>query len=743
MIKRLKSTYEVVGNQLLRGPLRIVLLSILPLIIGMLLYGIILSHVLNKNLQKQKDSIRTNLEIAIAEELRGRIESAWSIVDYYYQNNLKKEDCLKALNNIRFGQTNYLWVHQLDSNRADSAFMLVHPEDKIRNKDLSGMIDLKRIESLYYNGEIYPHGSSQISHIKPVNIFLEFNDVCLKDGAGVVKYYWPKIFRGQSSNIGYLKMSYVKYFPQWKWVLGAGAYADHIDHLVAIETADIEQDMQDTWNVFFTSTFLIFVILIAVTYYISKKLAMRIINHGKELYETQQQLANEVAQLKKAKKEIAEMMIASDIARKKAEDAEYQSRQAKKELEISNMDLELAKQKALELATKAEQANIAKSQFLANMSHEIRTPMNSIIGFGRILKEEIIDEIHKEYTELVVDSAENLLCLINDILDFSKIEAGKLNCELIDVDILEIVNSIESMMSPEAIKRGVEFCKKIEGLSHIYINTDPTRLRQCLINVIGNAIKFSENGRVCLKVSSVQKESQDFIQFTIEDNGIGIPEDKIRSVFDAFTQADNSTTREFGGTGLGLTITKRIVKLLGGHIDVQSKVGEGTNFVIQIPVGNIEFCQADMSPHTNIKPKTPDNSIVFDGSVLVAEDIKTNQVLIRVLFERLGLNVVIVEDGQKAVNSALTETVDLIFMDMQMPVMNGYNATKTLREKGFVTPIIALTANAMKGDRQKCFEAGCDDYLPKPIDIRELIEILKKYLPYVYCEKSAIIMTGD
>ena len=380
---------------------------------------------------------------------------------------------------------------------------------------------------------------------------------------------------------------------------------------------------------------------------------------------------------------------------------------------------------------KAEAANIAKSQFLANMSHEIRTPMNAIIGFSDILADEDLTGEQKENLNIIRESGRNLLDLINDILDFSKIEAKQLEIEMVECSLGRILSAIESMMKLMAEKKSLDFkIVDCDGLPE-RIRTDPTRLRQCLINLTNNAVKFTEKGHVYINVSLEHRDNQPYIRFDVEDTGIGIPRDKQKEIFEAFTQADGSTSRKYGGTGLGLTVTKQLTGLLDGELTVTSEVGRGSVFSFAIPAGLDVTKQPCLDIHAaHIDPRRAETEqSEFSGHVLVAEDVKTNQMLVEFLLRRIGLKVTIAADGNEALQKALAQKYDLILMDIQMPHMNGYEATRALRKKGITTPIIALTAHAMKGDDKKCIEAGCDDYLAKPIDRRELLRKIAKYLP--------------
>jgi signal transduction histidine kinase/CheY-like chemotaxis protein/HPt (histidine-containing phosphotransfer) domain-containing protein len=411
--------------------------------------------------------------------------------------------------------------------------------------------------------------------------------------------------------------------------------------------------------------------------------------------------------------------------------AKVRAEESKKELERVNKQLETSVRQANLMAREAIVANQAKSEFLANMSHEIRTPMNAIIGFSQILAEEDLTNEQREHTNIICDSGKHLLELINDILDFSKIEAGKLDVEMAECSLKHLLARIESMMRPVALRKGLKFEIREDNGLPANICTDPDRLQQCLVNLVNNAIKFTEEGHVYMMLTLEGRDDQPCVRFDIEDTGIGIPQEKQAEVFESFTQADGSTTRKYEGSGLGLAITKQLTELLGGNLTVTSEEGKGSTFSLVIPAGvdvtRQAFLDRDNIAHHVDSDKTQHTK--FSGHVLVAEDVKTNQMLSRSLFNRMGLEVTIAEDGEEAVRKALAQGFDLIFMDIQMPNMNGYEATRVLRIKGVRTPIVALTANAMKGDDKKCIEAGCDDYLSKPIDRKELSEILGRYLP--------------
>lgn len=390
-------------------------------------------------------------------------------------------------------------------------------------------------------------------------------------------------------------------------------------------------------------------------------------------------------------------------------------------------------QEQLETAREqAEAANIAKSQFLANMSHEIRTPMSVITGFANLLAMEKLTDEQNTQALLIQKAGKSLLRIIDDVLDFSRIEAGMLEVRTGEFPLKKLLDRVESMMQPLAAKKGLDFKLSCSKRLPAMIHTDEDRLAQCLVNLIGNAIKFTDKGKVHLKVSPEKRRNKSFVRFDVKDTGMGIPLDKYESIFTSFTQVDGSDTRKQGGTGLGLTITKELAGLLGGDLSFTSKVGAGSVFSLVIPVqadaeSSVLPRGGDRSEESVSEPQPAEN-LKFRGRILVAEDEEGSQILAEKILKKFGLEVVIAADGKEAIEKALHESWDLIFMDIQMPVMNGYEAVKKLRQDGITTPIIALTAYAMPRDREKCINAGCDGYISKPFEPKDLQEVLSSHI---------------
>jgi len=428
-----------------------------------------------------------------------------------------------------------------------------------------------------------------------------------------------------------------------------------------------------------------------------------------------------------------------------------------RELEQARADL-LAQNQALQAArSSAEAATLSKSMFLANMSHEIRTPMTSILGFIDLLSEDQADPKDRAFAASAIQrNGAHLLTIINDILDLSKIEAGGMGVEIIPCSPLIIIQDIVQSTQQLAQEKSLELFAELKSPVPKMIETDPTRLRQILINLIGNAIKFTEHGGVKIVVDLTSEKSnlrvdQDAsdappapirLRVQVLDTGIGIDDAQRNKLFHPFTQADISTTRRFGGTGLGLTISRRLSRMLGGDITSSSEVGLGSVFTVEVGIGNASM--NDMisvlpeQPHKNAESKlkitdSTNNQTLpaTQITVLLAEDGEDNQRLIVHHLSRAGMKVIVANNGREAVELAIaaqrqSHAPEVILMDMQMPIMDGYEATAKLRELGWRGPIVAITAHAMRGDRERCTQAGCDDYVTKPIERDVLIQTVKK-----------------
>ncbi len=466
----------------------------------------------------------------------------------------------------------------------------------------------------------------------------------------------------------------------------------------------------------------------------NKELASQ--NNEKEKRAAELAIANKELLFQTAEKEkrAAELAIA-DI------ELNFQNKEKEKR-EIANKELEEAKNKAVSAMQIAVEAVKAKQQFLSNMSHEIRTPMNAIIGFTNVILKTKLDEKQKEYLSAIKVSGDTLIVLINDILDLAKVDAGKIVMERMPFKLSTSISSMLHMFETKIQEKNIELVEEFDAAIPEVLIGDSVRLHQIILNLLSNAVKFTNKGKITVSVKMLKEDAEKVtLKFTIKDTGIGIPEDQLATIFDAFHQASNDTTRLYGGTGLGLAIVKKMIAIKGGTIDIKSKVNEGSIFSFIL-----SFKKTSLKVKIDGGSEIEREAGVGAVKVLVVEDLTLNQLLIKTLLEDFGFEMDIVDNGKIAIeklkkNNGLTidtKEYDIILMDLQMPIMNGFDTTEYIRNiMHSQIPIIALTADVTTADVEKCRAVGMNDYISKPIDEKLLYSKILKYLKAAYAKATA------
>lgn len=691
-----------------------------------------------------------------------------------------QDHAIDAIKQIRFGHGDYFWINDM---LTPVPRMVMHPTEPLLDGKILDNPQYNRATSISYglNGPTIP--------VDNTNLFAAFTDVAGKATQGYVQYLWGKPAQDGGLTIElYKKLSYVKLYAPWGWVIGSGVYVD-----------DVHKEAVSLRYPVYGATLLFTAFLIIVSYFLSQKERKQMestLRETREIFALFMRHSPIYAFIKEVTPTGNRIVMASDnyekllgippaemtgktmeelypaefasgitkadiLAIENGESLEFEEtlnghiystikfpiRSTGRTL-LAGYSIDITERVLLEenlrqAKAAAEGACMAKSSFLANMSHEIRTPMNGVIGVADLLAATELNPEQREYVELMRKSGKDLVQIISDILDLSKIEANRMELEIRGFDLKAEVKGTMNLMALKASEKGITLESGIDTELPPRLMGDPIRIRQIIANLVGNAIKFTEKGAVSLHVS-LESEADDnvTIRFSITDTGIGIPADKLDGIFEPFIQADLSTTRKFGGTGLGLAICRRLSEMMGGAVGAESIEGKGSTFWFtavfkKSSEGSAREVTQPSQPLPMLGNMPPKPHI----RILLAEDEPTNQIVTISMLRKAGYAVDLAKDGSEVIRMLKSNDYSLVLMDCMMPVMNGFEATAEIRKpesevKNHDIPVIALTARAMSDDQAQCFAAGMNDFLPKPLEMADLLAMLEKWTASACPESS-------
>ncbi len=593
-----------------------------------------------------------------------------------YLEDMEKEiknEILERISKIRYGKDGYIFVVSFDG-----VTLMNDTQKELIGKNIWELED--------------PNG---------VKVIQEERRAAETPDGDFINYAWSK----PSSLKNIPKISFVKGVKDWRWMVGAGVYLDDVEY--KIDNLKKELKKQNILNALKIVIVLVFSVILAIIAELSffKKLKK---NFDKVNQFFKKAEENSI-QLNPDNLYFSEFQIMADSVNSLLSKKDF----IEKEL--------------IEAKKQAEAGNTAKSQFLANMSHEIRTPLNGIIGMIQLLETTNLDKEQKEFLNAVSISSENLLAIINDILDLAKIEAGKISYYEEKIDIYEYMENLIKSFKNSAASKNIDLRLEIDNNIHRFLKGDKTKISQILINLIGNAFKFTENGFIKINLSVInQTKEYSKIKFEISDSGIGMDTELQKNLFKPFVQGDLSYNKKYKGTGLGLTISKELADFMEGSLYFKSSIGKGTSFYLEIELLNSK------EEKNNNKIKSETENFIVNKKILVTEDNEINLKTLEIFLKKLNFDVYSAKNGEESIKAWEKYKPDLILMDLQMPVLNGYDAVKIIRakesNKKSHVPIIALTAYATKEDMEKCLVSGMDDYISKPIILENLKTIVYKYI---------------